>query len=107
MGHDAFFGNIGRPHSTNVWCPHDIGREVWDRVEQQSAVWQDLTPRTRCANVAGVFPLSEVRTRRRLGEFIVVVVVVDVVLNVVCSRYVSCIYVGSYIGMQVCRYVGM
>ena len=73
----AIIGNIGSPHSTDVWCPHDIGREVWEWVGQESEVWQDPTPRTKCANVAGVLLLSEVRTRWRLGEVIIVVVVVE------------------------------
>ena len=29
----AIIGNIDRPNSTNVECPHDIGRDGWDRDE--------------------------------------------------------------------------
>ena len=31
-------GISGRPSSTNVWCPHDIGRDSWDRGGQESVV---------------------------------------------------------------------
>ena len=34
----------GRPHSTNVCCHHDIGRESWERERQESVVWQAPTP---------------------------------------------------------------
>ena len=77
----AIIGNIGRPHSTDVCCPHVIGREGWVWVGQESEVWQDSTPRTKCGNVAGVLLLSEVRARCRLGEVIVVVVVVVVFVD--------------------------
>ena len=52
----AILGNIGRPHSTDVCCPHDIGREGWEWVGHQTEVWQDPTPRTKCGQWPVYFP---------------------------------------------------
>ena len=56
----AIIGNIGRPRSTDVWCPHDIGREGWEWVGQESEVCSRLNSAHKVRAVAGVFPLSEV-----------------------------------------------
>ena len=33
-----------RPYSTDVCCPHDVGRESWEWDGQESVVWQVPTP---------------------------------------------------------------
>ena len=35
-------GISGRPSSMYMWCPHDIGRDSWDRGGQESVARPDL-----------------------------------------------------------------
>ena len=78
MGHNAFLGNIGRPHSTDVWCPHDIGREVWEWVRTGVASYGKSELRARSARS------GRCMARWRSGVVIVVVVVVVVVVECYC-----------------------
>ena len=63
---------IGRPSSTYVWSPHDIGRESWVW-EEQEALWSVDSPhKVGEEALAEWIPLCGRETERPLGKMVVV-----------------------------------